>query len=254
MYVCELTVDCLADVEIDAAQHAISHLLDEYRYNGQILGREFPVTFVGDHFRVIFVCPEQDALADHYNNDAVNQALARINSVGLSLAGFQVLGLECQSDHADTTEKPSALILYSTYLQSCSPLRSIEQFAPVPLYKLPESVRKPLIKWQEDQAACDQLNMNELTQLETECVRQLSEYDSELNQKALALTSLIEQELNIPVYRYLYRVGGESLKAEKLRKCPSCGSHWLLEEPLYELFDFKCDNCRLLSNISWDWQ
>ncbi|MFA0698754.1 DUF2310 family Zn-ribbon-containing protein, partial [Vibrio sp. 10N.222.49.C9] len=56
----------------------------------------------------------------------------------------------------------------------------------------------------------------------------------------------------VPTYYYLYQVGGESLKQEQQRKCPKCGGEWLLDEPLHDMFHFKCDSCRLLSNISWD--
>ena len=41
-------------------------------------------------------------------------------------------------------------------------------------------------------------------------------------------------------------------KAEKERKCPQCGGEWLLDAPIHDIFYFKCDDCRLVSNISWD--
>lgn len=259
MYVCQLSFECELDVELDEAQHAISMLLDQYRYNGQIIGREFPVTLVENKFEIIFVCPEQDSLAVKNNNLQVIQGFERLKKLGLSTPEFKLKGLECQSDFVDGCATPNALILYSTYVQSCSPLRCMEHFSPVPLYKMPESVRKPLIKWQESQAACDQLQMNQLTEIEPFVIEQLGQINSELLQTGDAIAKTIQQELGVPVYQYLYRVGGESLEAEQQRRCPSCDGDWLFtkenhKEPLHGLFDFKCDGCLLVSNVSWDHQ
>jgi predicted nucleic acid-binding Zn ribbon protein len=41
-------------------------------------------------------------------------------------------------------------------------------------------------------------------------------------------------------------------KREQRRRCPLCGGAWRLEKPLHRLFDFKCDMCRLVSNLAWD--
>ncbi len=254
MYVCQLTFEVVADLELDMVQRAISKLLDEYRYNGQIIGREFPVIFTGEHFEVLFVCPEQDSISPEHNNQLVTEAFEDVVNVGLSLPNFELKGLESQSDFVDVCEQPSELVVYSTFVQSCSPVRCLEHFSPVPLYKFPVAVRKPLVKWQESHAACDQLQMNELSTLEKGTLAQLSELDSELNTKARELAKHIEQASGSKVYLYLYRVGGDSLLTESQRKCPGCGGDWKLEQPLFDLFDFKCENCQLVSNISWNWQ
>lgn len=254
MYVCQLTFDVVDEIELDTAQRAISQLLDDYRYNGQIIGREFPVIFTGEQFEVLFVCPEQDSVSPHNNCERVTESFENVVKVGLSLPNFELKGLESQSDFVDVCDSPTQLVVYSTFVQSCSPIRCLEHFSPVPLYKFAEEVRKPFVKWQESQAACDQLQMNELKQIEGDAVRQLSDLDSELNQKARALADEIEQSSEAKVYLYLYRVGGQSLAQEQERKCPSCGGDWLLPEPMFGLFDFKCDVCQLVSNISWDWQ
>ena len=254
MYLCQLSFDCLIDVEIDEVQPLISALLDEYRYNGQIIGREFPLLINEGRFEALMVCPEQDSLAVQFNNEKVTQSYQAIVDAGLALPEFALKGLECQSDFSDICDQPGAYVLYSTYVQSCSPIRCMDHFSPVPLYKLPESCRKPLIKWQESQAGCDQLQMNELIAMESAAVRQLSNHDSELMAKGRQAIDIITAKTHIPVYLYLYRVGGESRELELKRKCPGCNSEWLLEQPMFGLFDFKCDVCQLVSNLSWDWQ
>lgn len=254
MYVCSLTFDCFDDIDINTAQSCISALLDAYRYNGQIIGREFPITLTNSQFKVTVVCPEKDALAVQNNNREVLMKLDSLVAFDLSVPSFELQGLECQSDFSDICEQPQALVLYSTFVQSCSPVRCLEHFSPVPLYKLPEGVRYDLVKWQETHAACDQIQMNELTSAEAQVVEQLSMPNSQLMQQGRGIANRISAELNIPVYLYLYRVGGDSLELERKRVCPSCDGEWLLPEPMFELFDFKCNNCNLVSNISWDWQ
>lgn len=254
MYVCQLKFDCLDDVDISTAQQCISALLDAYRYNGQIIGREFPITLAQQQFTVTFVCPEKDALAIKNNNQEVDMKLGSLSTFDLSVPEFQLTGLESQSDFVDLCAEPKQMVLYSTFVQSCSPVRCLEHFSPIPLYKLPEATRHALIKWQESYGACDQIQMNELTEVEFAAVNQLSNPDSELMKRGRTLANEVSEQSKAQVYLYLYRVGGESLEQEKQRKCPSCGGEWLMPSPMFDLFNFKCDSCLLVSNISWDWQ
>jgi predicted nucleic acid-binding Zn ribbon protein len=55
-----------------------------------------------------------------------------------------------------------------------------------------------------------------------------------------------------PFYYYLCKRNGVNLKRENERVCPKCGNKkWKLDEPLFNCFDFKCDRCRLLSNVAF---
>jgi predicted nucleic acid-binding Zn ribbon protein len=58
--------------------------------------------------------------------------------------------------------------------------------------------------------------------------------------------------VRLPVYYYLSKHFGRSDRAERRRKCPSCGKAWLRKEPLHRIFDFQCQRCRLLSNVAFD--
>ena len=57
MFVTELRFECFADTTISAAERAINQLLEAYRANGQILGREFAVAFNEGEFRVRLLTP-----------------------------------------------------------------------------------------------------------------------------------------------------------------------------------------------------
>lgn len=264
MVVCQVKFICQREMSLEQAQTVISELLDELRYNGQILGREFALTLTNQAFICHLVCPEQDAMDPKYFTPTIAEIIAELKDLGIAGPYTEVTGLESQSDFTDVCQSPKGYILYSTFVQSCSPIRCSEHFMPIPLYKLPEVVRKPLIKWQESQAACDQLQMNEMSDVETLMLEQLSLPNSQLSIIGRELLDQIELVTARPCFQYLYRVGGDSFEQETTRRCPSCDSHWRVGaanehaeqelEPLFGLFDFKCDSCKLLSNISWDWQ
>lgn len=62
----------------------------------------------------------------------------------------------------------------------------------------------------------------------------------------------VEEKTSKPVFYYLYNCRELREIDDRGRKCPSCGGAWYLEETLHNIFDFKCDNCGLLSNLSWN--
>ena len=59
------------------------------------------------------------------------------------------------------------------------------------------------------------------------------EHQSTLSKHGRYLAQEIEKETGIPTYYYLYRVGGQSLKSEKSRCCPSCGANWALKNAIF---------------------
>lgn len=236
----------------------INAIIDQWRYNGQIIGREIPV-FVAEQDGEIglgtrVICPEQSSLLFENNNSAVNEAFTQAEKCGLFLDSFQIVGEDLNSDITFDLEKPNWQVLYTTYLQVCSPLHSGDRLAPIPLYKQLKNqphLSMDVIKWQENWQACDQLQMNGSV-LETQALAEISDIHSNTFKHGYYLAQEIERESNVPTFYYLYRVGGKSLASEQTRRCPKCGGDWRLDQPLFDLFHFKCDDCRLISNISWN--
>ena len=62
MYILELCFECYRDTSLGEAERAIVNYLDMLRYQGQILGREFPTSMHEGYFVSRVVCPEQDSL------------------------------------------------------------------------------------------------------------------------------------------------------------------------------------------------
>ncbi|HBO38367.1 MAG TPA: hypothetical protein DD638_06860 [Pasteurellaceae bacterium] len=240
----------------------LNQVIEQWRYNGQLIGREIPL-FLAAHtqekengFALRIVCPEQQSLLPEYNNAEVDRALAEAEKCGLILTSFQIIADDLNSDMTYEGHHPAWQVLYTTYLQSCSPLHSGDDLTPIPLYKQLQDIphlSQDIIKWQENWQACDQLQMNGSV-LEKQALHEISGTDGNLFKHGYHLTQEIERYTGIPTYYYLYRVGGESLKTEKNRHCPICRGKWALDRSLFDIFYFKCDNCRLVSNLSWNWQ
>ena len=257
MFIKELTFECYQDTQYASVERAINNYFDMLRYNGQILGREFPIAMFAGWFTTRLVCPEKHSLDDQFNSPQVKHALARLTEAGLLAPKIKTIGEDLNSLESAQNFQPSWQILYTTFLDTCSPLRCGETLAPIPLYRTPEAIsngdRKSAIKWQEEWVNCDELQMNG-SAVSTKVLSELGDINSKLYYRGSNLSKRIEYITKVPTYYYLYRAAGTSLEAELARKCPSCGGDWKLPAPLFDIFDFKCDKCQLASNLSWDFK
>ncbi|HBV74932.1 MULTISPECIES: Zn-ribbon-containing protein [Vibrio] len=259
MYVVELQFECFDNTTIDAVERSINGLLDALRYNGQVLGREFPIIIGDGEFRARLICPEADSLHPDYHSDYVKVCLQRLTDAKVLAPKVKVLGQDLNSEQTVSYEEAgqsSWQILYTTFIHSCSPLRCGDTFRPIPLYHNPPTLNgdhKAIIKWQTEWQACDEIQMAGATQAKHSTLSEISEVSSDLFRRGWDLRGRLEYLTNIPTYYYLYRIGGESVEAEKQRLCPRCGGDWnVAQQPLHDIFHFKCDECRLVSNVSWD--
>lgn len=233
----------------------INQVLNQWRINGQVIGREMGVTHhqqeIHSEFQVRVALPAQDSLLPKWNNEWVNEALSQAEQAGISFEFFTLLGRDYNAEET-SSQSADFYLLYTTHLDSCSPLYNGNDFCPVPLYQLgmePE-LSETLIHWQENWQACDQLQMNSGT-LEKQALAEISDVESPLSQQGRELARTVENSTKIPTFYYLYRLGTDT-ELEQNRKCPSCHGNWKLSEPLHDIFYFKCDRCRLISNLSWE--
>lgn len=246
-------------LSVEQISALLNQVVEQWRYNGQIIGREIPLFFAEqegeDGVAIRVICPEQQSLLPDFNNTEVNIALKKAESAGIFFDSFQVVADDLNSDTSAPSANPLWQVLYTTYLQSCSPLHSGDNLMPIPLYRqfqwIPH-LSQDIIKWQENWQACDQLQMNG-TVLEQQALHEISDVRGNLFKHGYSLRKEIELHTGIPTYYYLYRIGGECLEQEEHRKCPLCHKDWRLETALFDIFYFKCDCCRLVSNLSWNW-
>lgn len=258
MYSVEIRFECFADTTMTAVERAINGLMEAWRHNGQLLGREFPIIQSGAEFKLRGLCPEEDSLSHRFHSPWVRRQIAMLSEAKLLNPQVRLLGRDINSEASAESLPTQWQVLYTTYVHSCSPVRDGETLMPVPLYRLPATFNgdhKALVKWQTEWQACDELQMAGSGAVEFAALAEIADHQSVLFRRGWDLRGRIEYLTKIPTYYYLYRVGGDTLSAEKSRTCPRCGNpDWALGEPLHDLFAFKCDTCRIVSNLSWDLQ
>lgn len=257
MFVIELRFEPFADTTISLAEKAINQYLEALRANGQILGREFAVAYNDGEFKVRLMMPEKTSLAHRHNSPWVKATLSGLTEAKLLAPREKFIGQDINSE-VSNTEPASWQLLYTSYVHMCSPLRSGDNLLPIPLYQIPATFNgdhKRIIKWQSEWQACDELQMAAATKAEFAALDEISSVDSDMFRRGWDIRGRIEYLTQIPTYYYLYRVGGQSLQSELNRPCPKCGSaEWKLDSPLLDMFQFRCEPCRIISNLSWDHQ
>ncbi|WP_428618017.1 DUF2310 family Zn-ribbon-containing protein, partial [Shewanella sp.] len=115
MHVVELRFECFDNTTITAAERAINGLLEAYRANGQVLGREFAVAFNEGEFRVRLLLPEKSSLAKRFNSPWVNVALDELTQAKLLHPREKYIGQDINSE-VSSTEPPSWQLLYTSYV------------------------------------------------------------------------------------------------------------------------------------------
>jgi predicted nucleic acid-binding Zn ribbon protein len=222
--------------------------------NGQIIGGG-TVAKVCDGYLVTASLPESDALADRFANKWVRARLRDLVAVGVVPPKVTRLGTDPDSRASCRCGKQPFLILFTTCIHSESPLRCGACFGPIALYKVPATdgveSYQDVLGWEDTYQAMDSLFIG-TGPGERFAHEQLWRVDSALSVEGRELTRHLEEKVRVPVYYYLSKYFGRSDRAERKRKCPSCGKPWLRKEPLHRIFDVQCERCRLLSNVAFD--
>lgn len=221
--------------------------------NGQICGREWPVVAEADGFSTVVLSPEAGAFEAGVNSRYATAAIVRAEEVGLQLA-YEALGEDAESGLVCLCLNPGGYALFTSYVSLESPVRCMDCFHPVPLYRLKPMASEEfyeLISWESNYQSCDRLQMD-CTVLERAATREISSIDSNLTKLGRAHCATLAASSGRPFYYYLYRGHGRSHRTELKRRCPQCKGEWHLANSLHSLFDFKCDRCHLLSNIAFD--
>jgi predicted nucleic acid-binding Zn ribbon protein len=235
----------------DAIADAISAVLAAWRMNGQICGREWPIVAQADGYSILALTPESDSLDPGFDGRHVSQALARAKEAALT-ASWRSLGEDPMSASVCDCASPSAYVLFTTWVSLESPVRCLDCFQPVALYRFQPTRNDEycdVIGWQSDYQSCDSLQMN-CSVLERAATREMSNAAGNLSSQGREICDTLAGSSGRPFYYYLYRSGGRSDRAELARRCPACGGEWALPARQH-MFDFRCDRCHLLSNVSF---
>ncbi|WP_444936545.1 DUF2310 family Zn-ribbon-containing protein [Microbulbifer sp. JMSA004] len=256
MYTISLNFKVTDTFETESQMDIVNSLLGAWRMNGQILGDQFPTAKTELGYLVYVNTPECDSISAENQNKYVKKYTDALTDVGLSKPEVVIVGKEPECKDACTCLSTDFYILYTTYVTLETPLRCGHCFSPVPLYQIPKTYDDEyynIIRWQSDYQSCDSLQMN-CTVGERFASNQMGRLESPLSRMGLEVSESISSKTGKPVYYYLYKGAGKSYKIEASRKCPKCNGAWAQSEPLHEIFDFMCGECKLLSNIAWNVQ
>jgi predicted nucleic acid-binding Zn ribbon protein len=233
-----------------AAAEPVNDLLSCWYKNGQVTDTGWLVANRGERLDAIVRIPEASSLDRAHNNIYGERALSKLLPV---VPVVEILGPEPDSAPTCTCSARSALVLFTTYLSTCPPVRCLDCFGAVPLYRLPhvhDHEHLVILQWAADYRACDTLQMH-CTTGERFGEYQLSDPSGSLSQNGRRLAAELERLSGTPVYYYLHKMRSRGRVSELRRACPACNSPWRLERPVHA-FEFRCDPCRLLSAVASD--
>jgi predicted nucleic acid-binding Zn ribbon protein len=237
----------------EAQVSAITSLIGAFIRNGNLV--EWPMlASEADGLTVYGTAPARDAFRKATRNVYVQRSISGLAQAKLKGPRVRFLGKIPETAEDCRCARPKGYILFTTFLHLEPPLRCMHCNGTVPLYRLPHSKtgeHSGLLSWQSNYQACDRLQIG-CTVGERFGTWQMSDPTSSLSRSGVAVCKEIEGLTGRPVYYYLYRDSTRSSSAESRRNCPRCGGAWLLKTPLHHIFDFKCDECHLLSNIAWN--
>lgn len=253
MYTAKLSLKLSTKIDYDShqdnADDILYGLIGAFVQNGQIADCHTHPNFIdNDCLCVIVNLFNKDSLDKEYHNIYIKKTLSKLNPDDLKI---KILSKEFASNQTIATpDTTNAFILTTHCYTNQSSIRSFE-FDPIPIHYLPKTHHDNesyynLICWQKDFQACDSLQMRCVVG-EQWALTQMGDVNSELSKQGLEICQILKEKLNKPVYYNLYQY--YYLPDEENRKCPKCGGEWLLEEPLHDRYDFKCDKCYLLSNF-----
>ncbi len=234
----------------DDLYQTISWLLAAWYQNGQILASPTPTALGNGQLQVFLSIPEANSLAPDVSNRAVQETMGEYRRLADTLPEVHVLGEDPEGLRACGCPSRSGLILYTHWCSVDPPLRCLDCFDPVPLYRVPPingDNHLNVLGWAGNYRACDALQMR-VSVGERFGERQMATCDSALSREGRGLCAALENITGLKTYYYLHRMRGRNRIARERSRCPGCGEAWMLAEGLHGLFDFRCETCRLLSN------
>jgi predicted nucleic acid-binding Zn ribbon protein len=236
-------------------EDAIWGVLTALERNGQLVDRDFPVVISQDGYKAIVGLPEKTSLRAPLFSSRVRKALAGLRKCGLELLKAGPIGRDLGSRPVCKCRKQSALILETGLLTTEVPLWCGECRGTVPLYRIPHTTDhgtyEDIRYWVHRYRVLDELWIDSGVG-EQFGYRELSRHDSDLSKTGRDICRRIEQLTRTRTYYYLYRWYARSAATDRRRPCPSCGKKWLVEPPWLGRYEFRCDRCRLVSNIGFD--
>lgn len=253
MYVQEVSLQIDSSEDKNKLCEEFDMLMSYYRGSGQAQGKIESSFISGDKITGYPYTLEKDSLNIRYNNFYVNRQIKKIEDLSGAKLQFKTVGKSYHSYVGPCScKKSDYYILITNYISISSPVDCGNCNQPVPLYRLPvyhDYGYMPILSWESNYISCDTLQMN-CEVGEIWAMKQMWDAHSQLSKQGREICRRIEELTNTPTYYYLFNYRRIRHKKDLERKCPVCNGEWILPQQLHNLFDFKCDKCRLVSSLS----
>ncbi len=251
MFVQEVSIEINSNFSKDELYQEFNLLMSFYRDNGQTQGIIESQYIDKNTIIALPYTLETNSLAKENNNFYVNKRIEKIQALSNSLISIKTIGKTTEDyQGCCTCEKSDFYILITNYVSIESPLTCGNCNCTVALYKLPKYYDfgyLPVLNWETNYQACDRLQMN--CQVgERWALNQMQKTDSALSKQGMQICKRIEQLTEVPTYYFLYNYT-KYKDNDNNRPCPCCNKKWNLKKRIY-FYDFKCDDCRIISTIS----
>jgi len=253
MYTQEISIDIKTKkLDKDELIDEFNVLMSFYRANGQTQGKIASQYIKNDKIVCLPFTLEKNSLNKKFNNFYVNRQTKKIEDLCNSRLRYKTIGKSYDSYKSPCKcKRPSFYILVTNYITIESPLTCGTCFKSVPLYRLPiyyDHGYMPILSWETNYISCDSLQMN-CEVGERWALNQMQEINSQLSKQGLEICRKIEELISIPTFYYLNNY--KKYKGDELtRPCPGCNKKWNLKTQLNNRYDFKCDECKIISTIS----
>ncbi|UIR54885.1 Zn-ribbon-containing protein [Sphingobacterium sp. SRCM116780] len=252
MYVHEISLEIKSNVDKDTLVDDFNLLMAFYRSNGQTQGKIESQFLQNNRISSLPFSLEKDSLKAKNNNKYVNNQIEKIQLLAKSTISIETKGKTYKNyTGACRCKKPEFYILITNYITIESPLTCGTCNNSVPLYTLPkykDDGYMPILGWETNYQSCDSLQMN-CEVGERWALNQMQELSSQLSKQGVVICKQIEEQTAVPTFYYLFNY--KKYKGdEQNRPCPNCGKKWNLKTQLHGLYDFKCENCKIVSNLS----
>jgi predicted nucleic acid-binding Zn ribbon protein len=255
MYLAELYFGIIRPDDRAAVVFAIESLLSSWYRNGQILDSDYSILKVRRGYCTHAVLPTEDALSAEFHSEPAKAELGQLLQQGLGQPKITILGEDLSGcTYAEDARAPF-LILYTYWTTDITPVRRGDNFQPVPLFMLPPELHVgdhvDIRTWASTYKACDTLTMTG-SDISDTAFRALSSITGDVTEEGRRICGDLEDRTGIPVYYALTRGPGKEEERRLEALCHGHSFEWRLGDPLHDVFDFRCDELRLLSYLSWN--
>lgn len=232
---------------------SISHFISSLIRNGQVLDESWHMSLENKAVVVFISVPERNSLQRKRENKWLKDQRLELRSIGLAPPVNEIVGKEFVGLARCKCASPPSYLLFSDYLSTECPLRCGGCFNVVPLYRIPPTSEcenyEDIIFWRRNYQRCDELQMGCMVGERFGTI-QMSSLKSDLSMLGLECCRRIKEVTNKPCYYFLYYYRSRSSNPKTRLSCPMCRRPWLLDDPWHGRFHFRCDHCRLLSNLA----